>query len=448
MKKIKCTLFLAVSLFMFVPLIAQDAEESVEEEKTEQTGTKPQKSKEELIEERAALKLKQAEEKKKAKEEKAAAKEKLRLAKQLAKDKLREKKDKYLGIVYVPEKKYEIKRGLLRLTFKGTTGSFNVLAKGEDTPETALLSQYEGSSSTYFSAKVNNTVYRLNKDAGVSRELRKLSSGAQLAYTIEKKAQVVVDFVPVSSVMGAPEDMVRVTVYTTNISKNPETIAVKGVFDTILGEGTDYHFITSTGLKIRGEKKFGSMKTERSIISTNSRTSVQFVLYGQTIASPDWVSLSNRDSLAKGSWVPEITDDRSFNTVLAYNNSSIAVNWPAQILKPEETTSFSFYIVAGVDSRVPNGLAFIDQLNKKVDAPVEVTEVKNDQVELKKPAVDFIVSPSITDSQLDPEYIQNLIDRINALQSDPLTVDRQEVRQLNRELDAILEKIRQQKNNE
>ena len=35
MKKIKCTLFLAVSLFMFVPLIAQDAEESVEEEKTE-----------------------------------------------------------------------------------------------------------------------------------------------------------------------------------------------------------------------------------------------------------------------------------------------------------------------------------------------------------------------------------------------------------------------------
>jgi flagellar motor protein MotB len=52
------------------------------------------------------------------------------------------------------------------------------------------------------------------------------------------------------------------------------------------------------------------------------------------------------------------------------------------------------------------------------------------------------VKNEITDAQLDPEYIQNLLDRIAKLESDPALVDKAEVKQLNDELDAILAKLR------
>ena len=269
MKKIKFILCMLIPLlFVQMAVFAKSDEDSDADSQTEQNVVK--KSKEELLEEQVEKKLKLAEEKKKKQEEKAAAKEKAKIAKQLAKDKLREKKDNYLGVVYAPEKTYELKRGKLRITLKGSTGSFNIYARGEDTPETAVLTKYDGSSSSYFSAKIGSTSYRLNQDAGVTRELRKLGTGAQLAYTVEKKVQIVVGFEPISSVLGATEDLVRVTVYMTNISKTPSDIAIKALFDTILGEGTDYHFITSTGVKIKGEKQFAAfadacIEAEKSI---------------------------------------------------------------------------------------------------------------------------------------------------------------------------------------
>ena len=48
----------------------------------------------------------------------------------------------------------------------------------------------------------------------------------------------------------------------------------------------------------------------------------------------------------------------------------------------------------------------------------------------------------ITDSQLDPVYIQSLLDRIASLKEDG-SVDKSEIRRLSDELDAIFLKLRQ-----
>ena len=49
---------------------------------------------------------------------------------------------------------------------------------------------------------------------------------------------------------------------------------------------------------------------------------------------------------------------------------------------------------------------------------------------------------NITDSQLDPVYIQSLLDRIASLKEDG-SVDKNEIRRLSDELDAIMLKLRQ-----
>ena len=50
---------------------------------------------------------------------------------------------------------------------------------------------------------------------------------------------------------------------------------------------------------------------------------------------------------------------------------------------------------------------------------------------------------NLTKEQLSPDYIQSLLDRIAALEEDTDSINRQELLQLNAELDAILNYLRQ-----
>ena len=56
--------------------------------------------------------------------------------------------------------------------------------------------------------------------------------------------------------------------------------------------------------------------------------------------------------------------------------------------------------------------------------------------------VDFYIK-NMTKEHLTPEYIQSLLDRIAALEEDSTTLNKQELLQLNAELDAILTYLRQ-----
>ena len=58
------------------------------------------------------------------------------------------------------------------------------------------------------------------------------------------------------------------------------------------------------------------------------------------------------------------------------------------------------------------------------------------------PTVDFYIK-NMTQEHLTPEYIQSLLDRIAALEEDSPSLNRQELLQLNAELDAILTYLRQ-----
>ncbi|WP_147634442.1 hypothetical protein [Treponema pectinovorum] len=386
-------------------------------------------------------------------EQKAKLKNQQKQAKLLAKEKAKQKTDKYLGTVYVPQKNYEIVKDDIKLSFRAGTGTFSFYAFDSQKKQIPLFSQYSDSISTSFFAKVDGTIYRLNKDAAVKKELRKIPSGAQLVYNIAGKTQIAVQFEPISSFPGKKTDIVKVSIFSTNIFNEVQDISVKAVIDTILGEGTDFHFVTTAGNKISSEKQFSSFKQDRSIISTDGKTSLQIVLDGKSVSSPEQVSFSEVRSLLEGPWVPVIVEGRSFNSAVSYNNSAVSVNWASKKLKKGETSSIVFYFATGLESAMPEGLSFIDYVlgnEENIEAlkqdsenpDANVDEKKLDNLNLiKKPDIDFIVPP-ITQEQLDPVYVQNLINRINSLQSDPALVDFNEIRLLNAELDSILERIR------
>ena len=236
-------------------------------------------------------------------------------------------------------------------------------------------------------------------------------------------------------------DMVRLTVYVTSLSDKTQKVAVKALFDTILGENRDYHFTTASGGQIDAACQFLSFDDERWVASSNGKTTAQFLLSGKTVSPVEAVTVANRDELYRSRWIPVIKERSGFNGVLAYNNSALAISWPAFELEPEKTGTITMYIALASDGESPRGEEFLEEVTV-VEPVVEETAPDKNGFVIRKPDVEFVVPP-ITDKQLDPAYIQQLIGRIDSLQSDPELVDRTEVRQLNAELDAILEKIRQ-----
>ena len=380
-----------------------------------------------------------------SKEELAELKKKEKEAKKAKKaDEKRRKRevtDKYLGVVYTPEKTYDLRSGKVHVALRGSTGSFNIYAIDSKNKETPILSTADDSSTSYFSILIGKREYRLNKTASINAQVRQKDDGGQIAYLLDKQLQIVLDFSTAASVVGEDDDIVKISVYVTNLTQNRQVLAIKAVLDTILGENLDYHFVTATGQKIETETQLLLFREDRYFLSTNEKTTAQFLLNGKTIWSPECVSFANRDALVHGLWVPVITESKSFSSVLAYNNSGVCINWPYFIVEADDTYSFSFYIALATDKEQPKGLSFVDTLADDSQRMQSVDGSKTG-ITVKKPDVDFIVAP-ITDDKLDPADIQNLIDRINSLSSDPALVDRTELRQLNAELDAIMERIRQ-----
>ena len=432
----KKTLFVFLTLTaLFFPTYAQEAEAAADASATAAVKEKP------IVSKQAKEEAKKA--KKTAKQAKKEQKKAARADKKRQKN---ERTDALLGVVYLPVSNYSVKDGNVLVSLRGGTGSFNVAAVPEKGSPVSVLSSADDSSTSYFSVLVDGYEYRLNHDAGVVPEVRQLEDCGQIAYTLEKRLQVVVSFTPLSSALDTPADMVRLMVYVTSLANKPQTVAVKALFDTVLGENTNYHFYTGGGLKIEGGKQFlaTEMDAEKWIISTNGKTFVQFLLAGPTISPIEAVSIANRDDLYRARWIPIVSEAKGFNGVLAYNNSAIAVSWPQFELAPEKTEIITMYMVLSANGEEPQGQAFLSAqtVDTVTEEPALVQETKTDFV-VKNPNVEFVVPP-ITDRQLDPAYVQALINRINNLQSDPNLVDRTEVRRLNAELDAILEKIRQQ----
>ena len=165
--------------------------------------------------------------------------------------------------------------------------------------------------------------------------------------------------------------------------------------------------------------------------------------------------------------------------MLSYNNSAVCAIWKPIKLAPSESGKVVFYIALSANGAPATGEKYVyskeftevekeeeENLPKNSSATaldvvtpfaVEdesetitvtpgVTEITQDVSEpasvTEVPNVDFYIK-NMTKEHLTPEYIQSLLDRIAALEEDSPSLNRQELLQLNAELDAILTYLRQ-----
>ena len=360
-----------------------------------------------------------------------------------------EKLDEALDLRYHNEVFSVLEGKNLRLEFFGKVGTFNIFSKSKKGSETPVLAMSDLFSTTGFLIKTDEKEFDLLKSKSVQKEGRRTENGVLMNYRLQNRIRFVADFSLISTVHNEGEDIIKVKLHLLNESLTPHKVALRGIFETVCGESSSIHFKTEKGLRIRNETRFTGeeMHAERAILSSNGSTSCQFVFDGLDTTPVSFITLGNIDELHHMPWDSGFRKGRGFSNIRGYDDSGIMIDWPELFLNSGDKVQFVFYIALASDEAYPRGIQFVDGMITPSDDEIKSEEESSEPLSEpisenpeKRTDVDFVFTP-IKDYQLDPEYIQQLIDRIDSLQSSK-DVNREEIKHLNAELDAILEKLR------
>ena len=321
-----------------------------------------------------------------------------------------------------------VSSGCVKLVLRGERGTFQIYALGEDGSETAVFSGTDAFTSTYFSLLAGKKEYLLSSLGGAATGAKANPDGGTFVYKLHKIADVTVDFSFAKSPESAFDDIVKVRVSVINKGKKRNTFALKGVFDTMLGEKTKTHFSTADIKSINAETQFYDMSASRWILSRGQEAAVQFLLYGADTTKIETATLGNKDVLSLPLWHPVFVPARSFDSVTSYNNSALAVNWPKAVLENGAEMSVVFYIALSADGGVPKGDAYIASFDKTLPTDDKANALVADR--------------AVPEWKLDKAYVDSLLQRIRALSD--YDADADELAELNAELDTILEQLRRQ----
>ena len=353
-----------------------------------------------------------------------------------------------------PAKTLSISNGKIMLDISNADGGTGVFAINEKGKKERLLSYSNGYVNSYFMLKIGNTQYVLRgskQKNGVKCYVEESKSGARVFYVIEGKAQVAVDYTFVPNIAT-----IYATIFITNIGDIAQTFTLKAVYDTFLGESSKADAFSFTGEAINERKQITEFKKDDWILSGNRRVKIAFVpLNTSSLNTLQSLTIGTPDDFLSRKWVPTVQEGKLFSSVYAFNDSAIALNWKDTLLERGESVVQSFVISAGVDGEEPDFVVAngavpvkkkIEQASENVvkitsiaAAPIEKSQEPQKTAAEQKKVEGFI---AVTDSQLDPSYIQSLLDRIASLKEDG-SVDTSEIRRLSAELDAIFLKLRQ-----
>ena len=359
----------------------------------------------------------------------------------------------YVGWIEPDNSKIDVSLGCVRMSFRPKIGSFNIFVIDENNKEQSVFSTQNEFSASSFYLKCGKEIYKLNSASGVKTETLQTETGAVVKYTISNVAKVSIFFDFMKSDEQNDYDMIKISAEIENLGTRQKKFALKGVFDTVLGEKELNHFFSSENKAINTEKLYRTMKDERWFVSKNDKYSMQFLLDGVDITPVECVLLGNKTTFDSNAWIPNLKTEKSFDSFVSYNDSEVCIVWPEVSILPNEKDSFVFYIAFAANGEKPQGNYFIGDKKEVVEVKKEKPVVKKEVVkvpeeenvkETKKeiPNVKFDVA-TLSREKLSQEYVAGLMERIANLEDSGKNVDREELLMLNAELDAILEILRQ-----
>ena len=331
--------------------------------------------------------------------------------------------------------------GNIKIISHEYSGSVSLYAKSKKSGKyVSLIDNSNYSVSSGFYLQIDEVSRKLERTYDIDVATEIVEDGVLISYQVKNKALVDVLFTPFASTNSKQNDCIKVEISVTNLSDYDEDFALKAVFDTLLGEASKKHFYTATQNPITSEQFIESIKKQKYVASSNGYNSVGFLFSGANISEPESVILGNRDVLLQKAWNPQIVSGRSFDSISSMNNSALAVLWRSFELSSLNKSSIVFYISTSTDKKAfpleksfPNDVLAFDVVQEEDSVTYTDSYGMNYTVGVHK------------SEQLDPEYIADLLNRIHNLEINADGSNRDEIKKLNAELDAIMQKIQRLK---
>ena len=391
----------------------------------------------------------------------------------------------FTGWIKSSKKNVNERFGRIQIKIKAGRGSYTLYALNEKDKPLPVLSTANEYVTNAFYLKTSKKIYNLTTDTSIRTGAKQTTDGASIMYEIPSVAQLSVDFSCFASQKEKEADMIKVTATIKNIGSRNDDFSFKAILDTVLGEAAAYHFYTYEDVPVKNEVLYRTLQNQKWFVSKNLNSAMQLFFTGADCTVPELVALANYSTLEKNSWEPDMLSYRVFDTVLSYNNSAVCAIWKPLKLAPQTTGKIIFYLALSGDGTPASGQKYV--YSKEFETPVEekpaveknngakalitinpygedadeegsgvatVTEFSADETLLPGQTANQTEAPeettnadfyikNMTKEHLTPEYIQSLLDRIAALEEDSPSLNRQELLQLNAELDAILTYLRQ-----
>lgn len=352
-------------------------------------------------------------------------------------------------------KNISVEKGIVRIKTFSENGSvaFYVLGKsGEWRP---VVETNDHAESTYVSLFVDRAEYRLNRSKKVGYVYEVEDDCITVIYKINSLAQLKAKY----RIEGYS---VYVSYSVSNLDTKPHSFAVKAVYNTILGETYEAHF-TTPSQNVSAEISIAPSASQNYIFSSDEKLTIRFAVFGAGITPPKVTLLANKDVAEAANFASAFKDGRSFSSLLSYNNSSVAFFWDGENLgkKSEELRyridfsnteleernyeKFPPYAPSEIEEpplEVEPQIPEEEEVVPPIEPPAPEEEIPPESEE-QAPDQEFNTERNYIDpSTVDEIYIQRLVEQINSLEADDPGLNREKIRELQDEIDRVLNVLR------
>ncbi|PIE98581.1 MAG: hypothetical protein CR988_02615 [Treponema sp.] len=246
----------------------------------------------------------------------------------------------------------------LKLEVYESTGSFclykildNKIADKKPESKYKSIALYDDramGSTNYYTMRFNDRAYKLRKGFGKTVTVENLGDAVSIRFDISENFTVrqILSFTENYYDTSAP--LLKITTTITNNTEEPVPVALKALFDTILGEQRRVSLYTDTQNAIFSETRINPVQAKDTyIVSANPSVACLFFIKNAEQTTPEDIYIENREYLQTDRWVPRYIVGRSFSTKNYTNDSAITMLWSEKEINPEE--SYTVTNVIGVN---------------------------------------------------------------------------------------------------
>lgn len=341
----------------------------------------------------------------------------------------------FMMISFVMAEDIVLENGNVKFVFHEYSGSFSLYGKTEKNNKfISLIDNTNYSSNSGFYLNIDGISRKLERTYDIDVVINPFDYGTSVVYTVKNQAIVEIYFSTFLSKISTRADCVKVDIIVKNISEETHDYEVKAVFDTLLGEATRNHFYTAKLNPINTEMQLNNISEQKYVATSNGYDTIAFLLSGNSVTKPKTVFFASKDSILKNTWLPDIKNEMSFDSINTYNNSALAIIWDSMEIIPCYDDEITFYI-----STATNKKTF--PLQKSFP-----TIMLNEEIEEVSLSFDVVSEDEFSENlkeKIDVEYIKDLLNRIHTLevQTDGSNLD--EIKKLNAELESIMRKVKE-----